>query len=97
MLGLFNLALTLVVGAIVAGAIVAVVGTAGLMQFLATDMLDIASIDLTTIALVVLALSPVLLIGIRADRHGVLVRAGARRRSMASRRARRCGCRFAPT
>ncbi|MEP7061843.1 MAG: BPSS1780 family membrane protein [Betaproteobacteria bacterium] len=62
-LGLMNLALTLVVAAIVAGAIVAVVGTAGLMQFLATDMLDIASVDLSTIALVVLALSPVLLIG----------------------------------
>jgi len=63
MLGLFNLALTLVVAAIVAGAIVAVVGTAGLMQFFATDMLDLASTDLTAIALVVLALSPILLIG----------------------------------
>jgi uncharacterized membrane protein len=62
-LGVMNLALTLVVGAIVAGAIIAVVGTAGLMQFLATDMLDIASVDLSAIALVVLALSPVLLIG----------------------------------
>lgn len=63
MLGLLNLALTLVVAAIVAAVIIAVVGTAGLMQFLATDMLDLASTDLTGIALVVLVLSPVLLIG----------------------------------
>src|SRR5665213_145263 len=63
MLGLYNLALTLVVAAIVGAAIVAVVGTAGLMQFWATDMLDLASVDLGSIAFVVLALSPVLLIG----------------------------------
>ena len=63
MLGLVNLALTLVVAAIVAGVIAAVVGTAGLMHFLDTDMLDLASVDLSGIALVVLVLSPVLLIG----------------------------------
>ncbi|MEO6927893.1 MAG: BPSS1780 family membrane protein, partial [Casimicrobiaceae bacterium] len=63
MLGVFNLALTLVIAAIVGGVIIAVVGTAGLMQFLATDMLDLGSVDLSAIAFILLALSPVLLIG----------------------------------
>lgn len=63
MLGLINLALTLAVAAVVAAAMVAVVGTAGLMHFIDSDMLDLASVDLSGVAMVVLALSPVLLVG----------------------------------
>jgi uncharacterized membrane protein len=63
MLGLFNLVLTVVVLAIVAAAVVGIVGYAGLQVFLANDVLDLASTDLSALAFTILVLSPLLLIG----------------------------------
>jgi uncharacterized membrane protein len=62
-LGLFNFVLTAIVLAIIAAAVVGIVGYAGLRMFLANDVLDLASTDLTTMAYTILLLSPLLLIG----------------------------------
>jgi uncharacterized membrane protein len=62
-LGLFNFVLTAIVLAIIAAAVVGIVGYAGLQMFLANDVLDLASTDLTGLAFTILLLSPLLLIG----------------------------------
>lgn len=63
MLGFFNLVLTAIVLAIVAAAVIGIVGYAGLEAFLANDVLDLASTDLSALAFSILVLSPLLLIG----------------------------------
>ncbi|HEY7902130.1 MAG TPA: BPSS1780 family membrane protein [Casimicrobiaceae bacterium] len=63
MLGIFNLLLSAIVLAIVAAAVIGVVGYSGLRMFVDNDVLDLASTDLTGLAYTILLLSPVLLIG----------------------------------
>ncbi len=62
-LGVTNVVLSYVLLALVAAAVTALVGPAGLEAFNATDTLDLSSIDLTVLVLTVLVATPFLLVG----------------------------------